>query len=66
MSEEGESKSFKGRLHDRGSADILHFRHFYAHEHPDLLARDVKIMFGKGGGGYGLIAGKDGYEIEEQ
>ncbi|KAI9847191.1 MAG: hypothetical protein M1837_003054 [Sclerophora amabilis] len=36
--------------------------HFYAHEYPDLLVRDVRAMFGKGGGAYGLIVGKDGYE----
>ncbi|OJD26771.1 hypothetical protein ACJ73_01844 [Blastomyces percursus] len=35
--------------------------HFYAHEHPELLARDLKCMFGKGGGAYGIILGKDGY-----
>ena len=37
-------------------------RHFYAHEYPELLVRDVKTMFGKGGGAYGVIRGKDGYE----
>lgn len=37
-------------------------RHFYAYELPNLLVKDVKSMFGKGGGAYGLIQGKDGYK----
>jgi len=36
-------------------------RHFYAHEHPELLARGLKVMFGKHGGAYGAVNGKDGY-----
>jgi hypothetical protein len=36
--------------------------HFYAHERPELLARDLKMMFGNGGGAYGVVKGKDGYE----
>lgn len=32
-----------------------------AHEKPELLARDLKTMFGKGGGAYGAVEGKDGY-----
>jgi hypothetical protein len=36
-------------------------RHFYAHEHPELLVRDLKTMFGKGGGAFGVVRGKDGY-----
>jgi len=35
--------------------------HFYAHEHPELLARDLKTMFGKCGGAYGAVKGNDGY-----
>ncbi|PGH02556.1 hypothetical protein GX51_04583 [Blastomyces parvus] len=35
--------------------------HFYGYEHPELLARDLKCMFGKDGGAYGVILGKDGY-----
>lgn len=35
--------------------------HFMAHENPELLARDLKTMFGKGGGAYGVVEGKDGY-----
>lgn len=36
--------------------------HFYATERPELLARDLKEMFGKGGGAYGVVAGKSGYD----
>jgi hypothetical protein len=43
-------------------ADTIFRRHFYAHEYPELLARDLKIMFGKCGGAYGAVNGKDGYE----
>ncbi len=35
--------------------------HFYATERPELLARDLKTMFGKGGGAYGVVKGKSGY-----
>jgi hypothetical protein len=44
------------------NADKARVRHFYAHEYPELLVRDVETMFGKGGGAYGVIEGKDGYE----
>ena len=37
------------------------YRHFYAHEHPELLARDLKAMFGEGGGAFGVVKGKNGY-----
>lgn len=36
--------------------------HFMATEHPDLLARDLRTMFGKGGGAYGVVEGKSGYD----
>lgn len=36
--------------------------HFFATEKPDLLARDLKTMFGKDGGAYGVIKGKSGYD----
>ncbi|KAH8589313.1 Alpha/Beta hydrolase protein [Bisporella sp. PMI_857] len=36
--------------------------HFYASEKPELLARDLKKMFGKGGGAYGVVKGKSGYD----
>jgi hypothetical protein len=41
-------------------------RHFYAHEYPELLVRDVRTMYGKGGGAYTVISGKDGYEKGDQ
>ncbi|KAL0567476.1 hypothetical protein V5O48_014511 [Marasmius crinis-equi] len=40
--------------HDRGG-------HFAASEVPDLLAGDLRKMFGKGGPAYGVVSGKDGY-----
>jgi hypothetical protein len=36
--------------------------HFYATEKPELLARDLRIMFGKGGGAYKVVKGKSGYD----
>jgi hypothetical protein len=36
--------------------------HFYAHERPEYLARDLKTMFGKGGGAFGVVKGKSGYD----
>jgi hypothetical protein len=36
--------------------------HFYATERPDLLVRDLRAMFGKGGGAYGVVKGKSGYD----
>lgn len=44
-------------------ADGIHFRHFYAHEYPELLVRDVKTMFGKDGGAYGVIRGRAGMMV---
>jgi len=35
--------------------------HFYASEKPGLLARDLRTMFGKGGGAYGVVRGRSGY-----
>jgi len=35
--------------------------HFAAHERPEELADDLFKMFGKGGGAYGVIDGKEGY-----
>ncbi len=40
----------------------INFRHFYAHEHPQLLARDLQTMFGKGGGAYVVVEGRTGYD----
>lgn len=36
--------------------------HFFATEKPELLARDLRTMFGKGGGAYGAVKGKSGYD----
>lgn len=36
--------------------------HFAAWEKPEAIARDLKRMFGKGGGAYGIVDGKDGYQ----
>ena len=35
--------------------------HFAAWERPDVIASDLQKMFGKGGGAYGVIKGKEGY-----
>ena len=35
--------------------------HFPAWEKPELLAEDLKSMFKKGGGAYGVVSGRDGY-----
>ncbi|KAI0079171.1 alpha/beta-hydrolase [Panus rudis PR-1116 ss-1] len=40
--------------HDRGG-------HFASHEVPELLAGDVKKMFGVGGPAFGVVPGKTGY-----
>lgn len=37
-----------------------------ATEHPELVARDLKAMFGKGGGAFGVVEGKSGYDESEQ
>ncbi|KAI9881263.1 MAG: hypothetical protein M1830_005549 [Pleopsidium flavum] len=36
--------------------------HFAAWERPDTIADDLRKMFGKKGGAYGLIKGKEGYD----
>jgi hypothetical protein len=36
--------------------------HFFATEKPELLARDLKTMFGKGGGAFGVVEGRNGYD----
>ena len=36
--------------------------HFAAWERPDAIISDLRKMFGKGGGAYGVVQGKDGYE----
>lgn len=35
--------------------------HFFAFEEPDQLVKDVRDMFKKGGGAYGVITGRNGY-----
>lgn len=35
--------------------------HFAAWECPELLVGDLRVMFGKGGGAYGVVDGKTGY-----
>lgn len=42
------------RVHDKGG-------HFAAHERPDAIVADVRDMFAKNGGAYGVVKGKDGY-----
>ena len=50
----GEGKSaFRSSIRPRL---IVAPRHFYAHEFPELLVRDLKSMFTKGGGAYGVGA----------
>ena len=39
-----------------------HGGHFAATEHPEVIAADLQKMFGKGGGAYGVVKGKDGYD----
>ncbi|KAG9246992.1 Alpha/Beta hydrolase protein [Calycina marina] len=36
--------------------------HFYTTERPELPVRDLRILFGKGGGVYGVVNGKNGYD----
>ena len=43
-------------VNDRGG-------HFAATERPEVIAGDLQKMFGKGGGAYGVVKGKDGYGI---
>ncbi len=55
MIREGESLS----CYFMSDADDV--RHFAAYERPDAIARDLKSMFGKDGGAYGVVNGHDGY-----
>jgi len=36
-------------------------RHFAAFENPEELVGDLREMFGKTGGAFGVVEGKDGY-----
>jgi hypothetical protein len=38
-----------------------HGGHFAAHEQPEALVGDLRKMFGRGGGAYGVVKGKSGY-----
>ena len=42
-------------------SDNPHGGHFAATEHPGVIANDLQKMFGKGGGAYSVVTGKDGY-----
>ena len=35
--------------------------HFAATEKPEAIAADLQKMFGKGGGGFNVVQGRDGY-----
>lgn len=35
--------------------------HFAAWERPGLVVRDLRSMFGRGGGAFGCVEGRDGY-----
>lgn len=55
------------RLWAHQMGDIVHQSdaesggHFPGWENPGYLANDLKTMFGKGGGGYGVVRGRTGY-----
>ena len=40
--------------HDKGG-------HFAAFEQPEALAGDLRKMYGRGGGAFGVVPGKSGY-----
>ena len=35
--------------------------HFAAWERPDAIVKDLREMFGKGGGAHGCVEGREGY-----
>ena len=41
--------------HDKGG-------HFAAWERPDAIVKDLRTMFGKGGGAFGAVEGKSGFD----
>lgn len=54
--------SYLGPFHRwRVLDDVDDDRHFAAYERPDAIAKDLKTMFGKGGGAYGVVKDCDGY-----
>jgi len=40
--------------------------HFAAWENPQAIIDDLRAMFGRGGGAYGVVAGKSGYDAASQ
>lgn len=36
--------------------------HFAAYERPDAIVRDLREMFGKSGGAYGVVKGQSGFD----
>ena len=40
--------------------------HFAAFEKPNLIVDDVRVMFGRGGGAYKCVTGRDGYGTQER
>ena len=42
-------------VHDKGG-------HFAAFENPEAMAGDLRKMFGEGGGAFGIVPGRSGYE----
>lgn len=36
--------------------------HFFAFEQPELLVKDLRDMFRKGGGAFGCVKGRSGYK----
>ena len=36
--------------------------HFAGWEKPELIVEDLKAMFGKGGGAFGVVEGRNGYD----
>lgn len=56
-------KSWHGSLGDVVfESDYDRGGHFAAHERPDAVVDDLRKMFGKGGGAYGVVEGKNGYD----
>ncbi len=41
---------------------IVRVSRHYPGEYPEVIAGDLKTMFGKGGGAFGLVDGRSGYD----
>lgn len=39
--------------------------HFAAHERPEAIVGDLRKMFGKGGGAFGVVTGRNGYDSDD-